>query len=109
MLFRCLPAAEFPSVMKELSATLHADALVHVENLIDGIGSKKPELDLFALEAELRGLADEKGRRLGLCVLLEISKSSEGWSDKSKKLLEEYGADPSVMVQEAAVWIFPSE
>jgi hypothetical protein len=61
------------------------------------------------LENELRNSRDEKARRLGLDVLVAWSRCPDGWTQTLRGRLDSYRMDKSILVAEAATFVFPPE
>jgi hypothetical protein len=61
------------------------------------------------MEKELRNSRDEKARRLGLDVLVSWSRCPDGWTQTLREGLDSYRMNESILVAEAATFVFPPE
>ncbi|KAI9790872.1 MAG: hypothetical protein M1835_000674 [Candelina submexicana] len=105
--FKTLPWSEFRAEFDNLAPFLHADALVGCEHHIENELANRADARLEELESDFGASGDERLRRLGLAALVALSKKPKGWTDETRGKLENYRKDESVLVQEAAVDVFP--
>ena len=105
--FQTLPWSKFRSEFSKLTPLLHADALVACEKLIEQELGSRVDARLDELESEFGASTDERLRRLGLAALVALSKKREGWTEEMRTKLETYQKDESLLVREAAVFVFP--
>jgi hypothetical protein len=109
VIFRCLPWDELRAHLLEIIPELHADALVEAEGLMrDSLRQRTAQLST-GLELQLKGNEDERARRLALVCLLATVAGAGKWTDEQRSRLERYRQDSSVLVAEAAAYVFPPE
>lgn len=109
IIFR-LPGPDLHRELVEIAPNLHADALVEAEKYCQALTRNiKMDLDLPRLEDELWRSGDEKARRLGLDVLVAWSRCPDGWTQALRERLESYQMDKSILVAEAATFVFPPD
>lgn len=114
LIFRALPWCELHVLIPGMAPTLHADALVKAEGLIQTLGHGVEEVEIEEvekLEAELAGSESEGARRLAVAALVGLGsrRGMKGWTEERRGRLEVYRRDESVLVAEAASWVFPPE
>jgi hypothetical protein len=109
LIFLALPWEQFRAHFLEIIPELQADTLVQTEVLIKNSMERGKVRRATELETELRGSGDEKARRLALAFLLATVDRMGKWTDELKQRLEEYRQDSSVLVAEAATYVFPPE
>jgi HEAT repeat protein len=109
LIFR-LPGPDLHRELLEIAPSLHADALVEAEKYCQALTKNiKMDLDLSRLEDDLWKSRDEKSRRLGLDVLVALSRSPNGWARALRERLNSYRMDKSILVAEAATFVFPPD
>jgi hypothetical protein len=101
---RLLPWTEIADFLRELA---EGGNLANVE--FDRFGWESDRGDLSRLEAWLRASDNASLRRLGLDVLVSLTRPSGSWTPESISLLEIYRNDPAPVVAGPAQFTFPPE
>ncbi len=89
-----------------LAPELHADALFEAQWSLQSY-QYQPVKEIDEMEHDLASSEDEKFRRLGLALLIAQSKRKAGWTKELREKLLRYQEDSSVLVAEAACFVFP--
>jgi len=100
-----LPVEEQKQALLDILPELHADALAkaisHIEN------SRMDMHTAWQMESLLANKPDERARRLALAFLKANTDRARVWTDEQRERLEVYRGDESLLVAEAATYMFP--
>jgi cellulose synthase operon protein C len=107
--FRVLVGQELIAKILDWIPSLHWGVFNVVTGRMGSLRSIVSEVELVSFEQTLRNHADSRGRRLGLALLLDLASGKDGWTAQLREHLTVYRADTSLMVAEAAAWVFPPE
>jgi hypothetical protein len=106
LIFEGLPWEELKGHLVGIVGELTADALVfactEIEAEVWHAAWKREGDDLEGTERILRGMEDERARRLALSLLVGSVGENGEWTEERRKRLEAYRGDESVLVAEAA-------
>ena len=108
LLCHSLAGVELHDAVAELAPRLHADALVVAEAEVEASYTRKGA-QLHVLEERLRDSMSEQGRRLGLAALKGVARGPDRWTAECRRALGWYRGDDSVLVAEAAAFVFPPD
>ncbi|GHO84719.1 hypothetical protein [Dictyobacter formicarum] len=111
--FKLLPMADIIELLKHLAETnqLHADALMDACDLLNATYPRTMTTDdLQAVQDALAEHPDERLRRVALAALIAQAREtrySSNWTPELIARLHTYQSDPSLLVAEAALNVFP--